>query len=42
MKKLLFSFLLALMCVGVSNAQELKDSFEVYFEFNKSDLKPNS
>jgi len=42
MKKLLFSFLFALMFVGVSNAQELKDSFEVYFEFNKFDLKPNS
>lgn len=42
MKKLYFSFLLAILCVGVSNAQELKDSFEVYFEFNKAVLKPDS
>lgn len=42
MKKLLFSFMFALMCIGVSNAQELKDSFEVYFELDKHELKKNS
>ena len=42
MKKLYLSCLFALMCIGVSSAQELKDSFEVFFEFNKAILKPNS
>lgn len=42
MKKLLFSFMFALLCIGVSNAQELKDSFEVYFELDKSDLRKES
>jgi hypothetical protein len=42
MKKLYLSCLFALLCVGVTSAQELKDSFEVYFEFNKAVLKEES
>jgi hypothetical protein len=42
MKQLYLSCLFALLSIAISNAQELKDSFEVYFEFNKAVLKPNS
>ncbi len=42
MKKLFLSFLFAFLCIGVASAQELKDSFEVFFEFNKAILKPES
>lgn len=42
MKKLYLSCLFALLCFGFASAQELKDSFEVYFEFNKAILKKES
>ena len=42
MKQLYLSCLFALLSIAISNAQELKDSFEVYFEFNKAVLKPKS
>jgi hypothetical protein len=42
MKKLYFSTLLTILCFGFVQAQELKDSFEVFFDFNKSKLTKSS
>jgi len=42
MKKLLFSVLVTMLSIGFVQAQDLKDSFEVYFEYNKAILKAES
>ena len=42
MKKLYFSTLLTILCFGFTQAQELKDSFEVFFDFNKATLTKSS
>jgi len=42
MKKLYLGFLFMIFCVGATSAQEIKDSFEVFFELDKAILKEES
>ncbi|WBM75400.1 OmpA family protein [Saprospira grandis] len=42
MKKLYLSCLLMLLSFGMASAQDLQDSFELYFEFNRAILKQES
>lgn len=42
MKKLYLGFLFMIFCASVTSAQEIKDSFEVFFELDKAILKEES